>query len=367
MSENAVFKATQWGIGHGGFHTQEIKLEDSSSRLVFRLVYDCGTSGPMQVLSDAIEEYVESLAKGSHIDLLVVSHYDADHVNGLVELQAKLRARCIEIRRVFAPMLTKLDAIHLAAAQPQARLTPAYLNLISDPRAVLEDIFSQAVVTILGSDDPTLEQEVGAADPPESALGPVLVARGGRISIALHQSGPPLWEIRPYLPPRVGTRTSAFYAKLVKKLPGASLPANPDALTKAQVHYLISQRYTVLSGVRAGVSSNGMSICLYSGPDVQRIAAGVGFWNVRLRSRANRGSVLVFYSSAAAAGAAWLGTGDARLTSARSVQGLQQELAGRLEAVLIVAAPHHAARRDSSPQLWGRFRMLSSEHCMQAV
>lgn len=76
MSKKIDTKFTFYPVGQGCFYAGSIKTETDE----FVIVYDCGTVSKVQYLNDAIEEFK---SKHKKIDLLMISHFDKDHVNGL--------------------------------------------------------------------------------------------------------------------------------------------------------------------------------------------------------------------------------------------------------------------------------------------
>ncbi|WP_157456865.1 MBL fold metallo-hydrolase [Carnobacterium maltaromaticum] len=68
-------------VGQGFFYSGSIQN--------FQLVYDCGTEGNVTDLKYLIDFYFEEINKEKTIDMLVVSHFDNDHVNGLPYLLSK--------------------------------------------------------------------------------------------------------------------------------------------------------------------------------------------------------------------------------------------------------------------------------------
>ena len=71
----------QHPVGQGGFHTSEIRIRSSRTEK-FTIVYDCGAT-QNDALQQSIDWYVNNYEK---IDLLVLSHLDNDHVQGLDQL-----------------------------------------------------------------------------------------------------------------------------------------------------------------------------------------------------------------------------------------------------------------------------------------
>ncbi|MDB5287669.1 MAG: hypothetical protein JWR05_2618 [Mucilaginibacter sp.] len=82
-------------VGQGGFSTGSIKEDD---RPVFEFAYDCGTLTPGAHLADQISDARNAFRMQggkSIIDLLIISHFDEDHVNGVVELLREVRCRVL--------------------------------------------------------------------------------------------------------------------------------------------------------------------------------------------------------------------------------------------------------------------------------
>lgn len=91
---------TFYPVGQGAFYSETHKLGDRT----FTMVYDCGSSTlkkneMVKIIENAFEE-------NSIIDVLFISHFHADHVNG-IELLAK---RC-KIKLVIMPLITNEEMV----------------------------------------------------------------------------------------------------------------------------------------------------------------------------------------------------------------------------------------------------------------
>ncbi len=91
---------TFYPVGQGAFYSETHKLGDRT----FTMVYDCGSSTlkkneMVKIIENAFEE-------NSIIDVLFISHFHADHVNG-IELLAK---RC-KIKLVILPLITNEEMV----------------------------------------------------------------------------------------------------------------------------------------------------------------------------------------------------------------------------------------------------------------
>src|SRR5262245_2859935 len=91
-------------IGQGCFYSGEIFCAPNSEPL--RLVYDCGS----ETAGDALEREVDlyhQIIDQSQLDMLVLSHLDADHVNGLT----LLLDNGLSARNVFLPYLNPIQRV----------------------------------------------------------------------------------------------------------------------------------------------------------------------------------------------------------------------------------------------------------------
>ena len=75
--------------GQGLFYIGEI---DRSKGEKFKFIYDCGGNN----ISGAINQHI---TKGEVVDMLVISHFDDDHINGLPDLFNKVD----KIKKIFIP------------------------------------------------------------------------------------------------------------------------------------------------------------------------------------------------------------------------------------------------------------------------
>lgn len=82
-------------IGQGFFYTGQLKTINSE----FNFIFDCGSLS-YSVLNDTIDRYRITQTQ-TEIDLLIISHFDADHVNGLKRL---LNGR--KVKKVVAPFIS---------------------------------------------------------------------------------------------------------------------------------------------------------------------------------------------------------------------------------------------------------------------
>ena len=65
-----------WNVGQGLFSSGCIKMKAAPN---FHWVYDCGTNSSPTLIQNAVYKYNQQ-ENNTDIDLLVLSHFDSDHV-----------------------------------------------------------------------------------------------------------------------------------------------------------------------------------------------------------------------------------------------------------------------------------------------
>ena len=94
-------------IGQGFFYSGQLK--GMKSRAEFNFVFDCGSLS-YSVLNDTIDRFRNKDSNSTEgLDLLVISHFDADHINGLKRL---LNGR--KVKRIVAPFIGFKQRISIA-------------------------------------------------------------------------------------------------------------------------------------------------------------------------------------------------------------------------------------------------------------
>lgn len=82
-------------VGHGAFYTEKHMIDGDP----FTIVYDCGSMSPKKIdLKNMVEKFFTE--DQPIIDILFISHFDEDHINGI----EFLKNHC-NIKRVVMPLL----------------------------------------------------------------------------------------------------------------------------------------------------------------------------------------------------------------------------------------------------------------------
>jgi len=146
-------KFTIHPVGQGFFYSGTIKCND---RVVFRMVFDCGskTKGAGQ---EEVDEYRKDpdFIKENKLDLLVISHFDADHVNHI----GKLLQGGVKINRLVMPFVNFEERLFLTLKHLQENggynsSIEYSLRLILEPFATLQENIEDSFEGYLIQSDP---------------------------------------------------------------------------------------------------------------------------------------------------------------------------------------------------------------------
>ena len=120
-----ILQCEFWNVGQGLFSSGRIQMGNAPS---FHWVYDCGTSSSLQLIQNAIQKYNQQ-ENNADIDLLVLSHFDKDHISGVKELLKNGR----KIKRwvvPYYPLWQRLVIASLLDIQPDDEEWAFYQNPI---------------------------------------------------------------------------------------------------------------------------------------------------------------------------------------------------------------------------------------------
>ena len=142
-------------VGQGCFYSGEIFCAPNSDPL--RIVYDCGSETAGNVLKREVDLF-HQIIHDATLDVLILSHLDADHVNGL----SLLLDNGLTARNVFLPYLSPVQRA-IAAAGAGDEVGPDYFELLADPVSFLEERGVENIIFINGGeDDQERRSELGA-------------------------------------------------------------------------------------------------------------------------------------------------------------------------------------------------------------
>jgi hypothetical protein len=150
--------------GQGCFYSGLINAHGQD---MFSFVFDCGSNNGSAILREEISKYKEDLKKKgkNDIDLLVISHYDADHIN-----QLPLLLKDLNCKIAVLPYLTTLERLDIYFGQTlnDSTVDDDYRNFIRDPAGYLTGLGINEIIFFNGNDE-----NVELGNPLEPADGPL--------------------------------------------------------------------------------------------------------------------------------------------------------------------------------------------------
>lgn len=360
-----------WPVGQGLFATGRLH---SWAGGTYSWVYDCGSSSGASVRDAAIRRYAGRYG-ARHIELVTLSHFDADHINGIETL---VRGRTIgTVLLPYLPLWQRL----LVALDEGIDAGNALFPFFVDPAAYLAGIEGAEIREVV------FVPAVGPDDHDEGGEGPDPAPDGdpdGPISGAKVEEGPPpddygddpaadgapplpirflrpagrivipaLWEFMPYndaqMLPRVTQRFTRRAARIARHL--VRRPAR-RALALKVLQRLYDRTFGAGSGPR-----NLISLFLYSGPVGTRIEFERLVANARVRLNAARDNF------------AQLSTGDGSLDTPARLDALRRFYARerRFDRAGILQVMHHGASGNSHDGVAAALRPAVSIFCSDPV
>lgn len=333
-------------IGQGAFYTEQ--HHDGPETLT--VVYDCGSlTAPRDGF---LRKVATALPPKSVIDLLFISHFHADHINGLDELKRKYT-----IRTVVLPELTE-EARVLVKLENYLKYDGFSSVLVDDPQAYFSrktliiqiapvgDHDSKVGVTGENDNGPFIDVPAERDEAPSVPNSAVIrtsrrmqtVASG--TPIRLNRKATPFWEYVPFNY-EIPARRTAFLDMLTKlKIEVSLLSSLEKVIARKKA---LSKAYHSLDG-----DLNENSLVVYSGA----LGQDRGLLHKSLTCTCWHP---YYYSKKE--GCLYLG--DTDLTLPSIVGDLQQRLLKRWPKIQTIQVPHHGSIKN--------FNTLIVEPDVQAV
>lgn len=320
-------------VGQGFFSSQQISYGDEK----YTCVYDCGSVSKRG--SSLLDKYIGDLKKTTDtIDLLVLSHFDYDHINGVKKLVERFN-----IRNIVIPYLSTFEKLLLLVGK----------NVPLNHRAMQTDLYFLAYL-IDGEDNNFLRRiEEGRMEviSSRSEVTPVPIRLvDGKLSAQIDGRYRPFWEFAYFsIPPGNGSEKSLL-RNFKKCLKCQNLY---DDIKNNNIQSIYKNRSKIKDAYKCAVREipeanksdvwNSSSLILYSGPPKD---------SCRYRSY---GPYCYYgpYDYVAPARRSscclgWLGTGDARLEEPKNVDALERKLDWRSGLVHTITVPHHGSDNNWS-------------------
>jgi hypothetical protein len=371
-------------VGQGMLHSGELQ---QGRREPFNWVYDCGSvTAAAQVESEL--DYLCTLrtaAPGSkpNLDFVALSHFDADHISGLVHLLG-----LFEVKVILLPFLQLWQRFWIAASADD--LDADFLRFLVDPAGYLLGVDGGAEARIVfvppSTGDPPPAPDAGSPTAPRGRLddwpmklrletervpdvvdGEIPDLTGQRLSAAeflklgsvLDIDG--LWEFVPYNDAHQAKRCPAGFRATVEPLIATLLAAKDPAERKKAQDVLKAHYDTTFGG--SAYRRNIISLFLYGGPVSKPAEANFKtgemlLGNMAWRHEPDRSRLSATHFS-------MLFTGDGSLDTKQRRTGFENFFApyGRLGKASIFQVMHHGASGNSSPEVAALVQPRASIFC----
>lgn len=379
----------QMASGQGGFHVgalaHQLGLAPGTIGCLtgaeFLYVYDCG-SDPKRHVNREINLLLAARPE-RHLDLLVLSHFDRDHICGTPELLRKPDG--FEVDTILLPyvdMDERIVALGQAAAEQEdfgGYIDRFFIDMVFDPVETLGRFGPRRIILVRGDDDTPLDgtgspdfdpgdpefaarmrdrRPIDGEDPIKTALIDAYrdpqrpagyasrsTGEGTQVlevrNLALALSDTDLsveWKLLPWVRRAAPADVAAFRAK-VETLFGWAPGSFATQVRKPTVRkQMVTTKRTKLAKAykEAFGDKNLTSLCLYSGPR---------------RPQRTLASALVppGLPDHPLAKIGWLGTGDAHLKDPADIAAFKHGYAQDLDCVSTYLFPHHGSINNSDP------------------
>lgn len=357
--------------GQGVFASGRLCLPDGNPYGAFDWVVDCGSTAPKAVLRPEVQRYRQSTQ--DNLDLLCLTHFDDDHVNGLADLLEGLH-----IGTVVIPYYSPWE--RLAIASRSVRPTEAYYAFMRNPiRFLIERADSIGRIIVVGDPPPgnPAMQDEGGDDQQDRNRDWQLKIRGvrtlgkGRVSdttsayakmrrcrlqevdpfmTAVARNGQTFadWEFLFFHKPLPAV-TKLRVKRGIEKILGERLGRTPSSLRKilgsSERRRKIRKAYVeILSGSE---TINSASLCVYSGPLVYDAHLRISLSNKCLAGSQPQQPLYSDSCTFLEGRCSILYTGDSNLKSVSNRIELEQFLGDdRWQSICILQVPHHGSKAN---------------------
>lgn len=330
-------------VGQGLFASGQ--LRNRKSQESYTWVYDCGTSSSKNLVDDALGAlkltYFPRGPKKPRLDLVVLSHFDGDHINGVVRLLSEF-----SVDVLLLPYMSLWQRLLLAfdeGVDTQQELMPFFLNPAtylreqgrqieriifvppsspeqtpddSEPGGLTPENFSlerARVPQSRPSDEPALFGKIGETSPNDKGPAGLLQA-GAKITVGN------VWEFVPYNDLSLAKLATGTFQATVDQLESDLLTATNEAAQRAALKR-IRDAYDKQFG-KSPKMRNLISLFVYSGPCVSAIGQSVD-WTLGTFPRAYAWRREVMHQNGDSTVAACLYTGDGYLDSRSKLEHLR--------------------------------------------
>lgn len=361
----------QMPVGQGFFHAGWVGFQDAEEKFFY--VYDCGAMNKFATARDReIKKLSACVGEGARLDLLVISHMHADHVNGV---EALVTDGKLQVDTIMLPMVEMKERLLSFATtvhdDPASAESNFYREFIVDPVATVSR-FDPRIILLVGRGD---GRAPGSGSPDDSPLdgGADLSGEGrgytwkivgrGTANVLSEDSDLPrivsipdssalrvfefrdwqnAWLIAPYVDEEIIAKNDLFITNLANELHITVAELEGRLSNSSFILDLVTNHAEKLKSAYKSCHGNlnRTSLCLYSGPSGS-VAVEHGCQVLHGPWVSNLGHQRI----------AWLATGDAKLSEEVKCDAFLEHFKDHLDKVSTLTLPHHGAAGDFNQKL----------------
>ena len=332
MSTDLQVIRTIHPVGQGAFYSETLHRPGFNDDK--HIVYDCGSLSSKSRLKEDIDNF---LPKGSTIDVLFISHFHDDHVNGIKHLAKKYN-----IKNVVLPQIDQYEWFYIvenfmATGTPNASVVSDVRVSVGDARVIEVAPMGDSQDTML-SDEPLILHDFGINNNSRN----LVIARPSPIVISSRFFS--LWHFI-VVNPLKGSNIAALKAEL------ENIDYEGRKLTIEDLH-----KHKVLTALRGEIQEayrrifkggNEYSMCMLSElADRKHYCSFSSFSMPSCRCLDFRDWILCRKASRYRNSDGGLYCGDADFRHCDTLDCLKGSLRGREENVALLQLPHHGSKEN---------------------
>ena len=334
---------TQHAVGQGGLMSGLIETQKGGT---FHWVYDCGSNQGEARLREI------QMVASNHVDVLFLSHLDADHINGIDELVTNTT-----VAEVVLPYLNNMDRLIAAAhADSTGRLTGGFLTFLSNIEGwfIQRGVQKVTYIDLSNNDDGGPFSDFGEIAPDDGDDGPIkpkwsdelgdgktddlktpnVMSSSATLALST-QRGFLNWVLSPFAHGPSAKKRAVFKAEIESLIQSDEDIADllKRFLSDNEVRENIRNAYDVIWS-----NHNLVSMALYTGP------LRVNPRPIRFISHLG----YTFHTRHPEPSCGWMGTGDMNLKGKRRKNSFVNfyTRSNFLDLTGVFQLPHHGSSRD---------------------
>lgn len=323
-------------VGQGAFYGEHIECGKQS----FNIVYDCGSQN-VEALNQCIKTFHDNGGNGD-IDILFVSHFHEDHINGILKLVKGENKH--PVKRLVVPYMDPVQKMYYIGALSSENNTLEIAQFIMDPKSVCENVTTVEVAIENYNSETNDRESIDINDIGDS------ISSGSKIKVSQSDKDvTPIWMYMPMNVPMLKKdekRMEKFGETLKNVL-------CVDSLGKVVINDIVISEVKGVYNNTFKRSLNETSMLVYSGCNIINIVHSHCCCNCMICNCCYFDCYPLYERDKCGC----LYMGDIPLHSSKSNAGLIKKYYESVyNNISIIQVPHHGSQTSNDEYFWGSFR-----------